>query len=129
MPKNSSNSLKTSWINSPQADSIHKFVECASQLNPLLVVLFGSLSIGEYTQYSDADVLVIFEQPADWLEVYTCSDGIVQPVVKTWKEVNGQVERNEPFYMQIINEGLVLWDAENYWLEITKKAQVNIPVL
>jgi len=59
------------------------FVEQVRRLDPLLVLIFGSVVTGEFTQYSDGDVLVAFGHPVEWETVYACSDGVVQPVVKT----------------------------------------------
>jgi len=47
----------------------------------LAVILFGSLATGEFTQHSDADVAVIFATPVDWMKLYRCSSGRVQPLV------------------------------------------------
>jgi len=75
------------------------------------VLLFGSAATGEFTQHSDADVLVVFEQPVSWEAVYACSDGIVQPIVKTWREVEANVRAGEPFYCEIAEDAQVLFDA------------------
>jgi hypothetical protein len=89
---------------------VEHFVEQVRRLDPLLVVLFGSVATGEFTQYSDADVLVIFEHPVEWEQVYACSDGIVQPMVKTWAELTGQIDTGEPFFCEIVEEGQPLFD-------------------
>jgi predicted nucleotidyltransferase len=78
------------------------------------VLLFGSLAANDYTQYSDADVLVVFERPVDWLEVYAGSDGIVQPVVKSWEVLVEDVRQAEPFYLQMLREGITLFDKGGY---------------
>jgi len=81
------------------------------QLRPALVLLFGSVATGEFTQHSDADVLVVFQQPVSWEAVYACSDGIVQPVVKTWSELEAKLKAGEPFYCEIAEDAQVLFDA------------------
>jgi len=90
---------------------VERFIEKVRRLDPLLVLLFGSVATGEFTQYSDADVLVLFERPVDWETVYACSDGVVQPVVKTRDELAAQIAAGEPFFCEIVEEGQVLFDA------------------
>ncbi|HUX75322.1 MAG TPA: nucleotidyltransferase domain-containing protein [Anaerolineae bacterium] len=90
---------------------MERFIEKVRRLDPLLVLLFGSVATGEFTQYSDADVLVLFERPVDWETVYACSDGVVQPVVKTRDELAAQIAAGEPFFCEIVEEGQVLFDA------------------
>jgi predicted nucleotidyltransferase len=90
---------------------VERFVERVRQLDPVLLLLFGSAATGDYTQYSDADVLAVFERPVAWDDVYACSDGVVQPVVRTLDELVVQVSTGEPFYHEIVEEGVVLFDA------------------
>lgn len=91
---------------------MERFLEGVRQLDPLLVVLFGSLATGDYTPSSDADMLVVLRRPVEWETVYACSDGVVQPVVTTWEELIAQLEAGEPFFHEVIAEGIVLLDAE-----------------
>lgn len=111
MPQRSSRSSKTTWLDYPHRASIERFVERVKRLDPLLVLLFGSVAAGDFTQYSDADVLVVFEQAVDWDTVYACSDGIVQPVVKTLDELLAQIAAGEPFFCEIVEQGQVLFDS------------------
>ncbi len=111
MPRKSSNSSRTTWDDYPHRTSVARFVERVRQFDPLLVLLFGSVVTGEFTQYSDADVLVVFEHAVDWDTVYACSDGIVQPVVKTLDELTAQITAGEPFFCEIIEQGQTLFDA------------------
>jgi len=96
------------------------FVEQVRRLDPLLVLLFGSVATGEFTQYSDADVLIVFEHPVDWETVYACSDGIVQPVVKTRDELTAQVAAGTPFLCETIEEGQVLFDADGVYEQLCR---------
>lgn len=107
-----SDSSSNNWHNAPQGASVERFLERVRQLDPLLVILFGSLATGDYTSSSDADVLVVLRQPVAWETVYACSDGIVQPVVATWEELLAQLDSGEPFFHEVITEGTVLIDAE-----------------
>jgi len=112
MAQKSSNSSRVTWHNYPRWPSVELFVEQVRRLDPLLVLLFGSLTTGEFTQYSDADVLVVFERPMDWDTVYTCSDGVVQPVIKTRDELIAQIAAGEPFLCEIVEDGHALFDAD-----------------
>lgn len=88
------------------------FVKGVKALDPSLVLLFGSVATGEYTQRSDADVLAVFDRPVDWLEVYTYSQGMVQPIVRTISEIERLVRDGEPFYIQAFLEGSLLHGDE-----------------
>jgi predicted nucleotidyltransferase len=115
MAYRSLNSSRAVWRDYPHWPSVEHFVEQIRRLDPLLVLLFGSVVTGEFTQYSDADVLVIFEHPVDWQMVYACSDGIVQPIVKTWDEMVAHLAAGEPFICEIIEDGQVLFGADSVY--------------
>ena len=121
MAQRSSNSLRATWRDYPHRSSVERFVEKVRQLDPLLVLLFGSVATGEFTQYSDADVLVVCERPADWETVYACSDGVVQPVVKTRDELAAQIAAGEPFFCEIVEEGQVLFDAGGVYVWLCRR--------
>ena len=107
----------------PHWRSVEDFVEGVRALNPALVLLFGSLARGEFTQYSDADVLLVFDEPTDWLDVYRHSDGWVQPLVKTWQEIQGQLAQGEPFWCEVVADGIVLYDSNGAHRRIKHLAQ------
>lgn len=110
--------------NYPHWPSVEHFVANVSQLRPVLVLLFGSVAMGEFTQHSDADVLVVFTEPTSWEAVYACSDGIVQPLVKTWSELEAHIKAGEPFYCEIIEDGQVLFDASDFCDQLRRLAEV-----
>ncbi|MGC8779613.1 MAG: nucleotidyltransferase domain-containing protein [Anaerolineae bacterium] len=111
--------------NYPHWPSVERFVAQVRQLEPLLVLLFGSVATGEFTQYSDADVLVIFQQSVPWEMVYACSDGFVQPVVKTWREIEAKVRSGEPFYCEIAEDALVLFDAGGVYEQLQRLTTIS----
>lgn len=115
MAQRSSNLSRATWRDYPRWPSVERFVERVRRLDPLLVLVFGSVVTGEFTQYSDADVLVVFERPVSWDAVYACSDGIVQPVVKTRDELVAQIASGEPFLCEVIEEGKVLFNADGVY--------------
>ncbi|MCS7282047.1 MAG: nucleotidyltransferase domain-containing protein [Anaerolineae bacterium] len=125
MPEPSFSSFGNTWPDVPQRASVERFLQQVRRLDPLLMVLFGSLATGDYTQYSDADVLVVFPKPVDWETVYACSDGVVQPVVVTWEELVARLEAGEPFFHEILAEGIPLLQAsDTLWGELTHRAAV-----
>ena len=105
-------SSKTTWAEYPYWPEVQRFMEGILRLKPVLVVLFGSVARGDFTQESDADVLVIFERPVDWATVYAYSQGMVQPLVKTVDEVLAQIRQGEPFFIEVVEEGKVLYEAD-----------------
>ncbi len=120
MAQRSSNSSRVTWHDYPHKSSVERFVEEVRRLDPLLVLLFGSVATGEFTQYSDADVLVVFEHPVNWETVYACSDGVVQPVVKAQDELAAQIAAGEPFFCEIVEEGQVLFDAGSVYARLRR---------
>jgi len=93
-----------------------------------LVILFGSVATGDFTQKSDADVLVVFNEPTEWLKVYAHSDGWVQPVVKTLAEVSDLLMTATPFFCQITEDGIVLRDRDgsyDYLRDLVKEAKTR----
>lgn len=123
MPKPFSSSCGRTWPDVPQRRSVERFLEGIRRLDPLLVVLFGSLATGNHTQHSDADVLVVFREPVEWEAVYAFSDGVVQPVVVTWEELLLRLAEGEPFFHEILAEGIPLLQADDaLWDELTRRA-------
>jgi len=124
MGRPSSSLSSKTWRDAPQWESVERFVENVRPLNPRLVLLFGSLAKGDFTQHSDADVLVVLEQPVDWETVYRCSDGVVQPVVVTWEEAIARIEEGEPFFHEILTEGEVLIDRGGAFRQLRQRSAI-----
>lgn len=112
MRSRSSPSCEPTCKRYPHWSSVENFVAATRRFDPLAVVLFGSVARGDFTQYSDADVLVVVPHPVDWLEVYQHSDGWVQPLVKTYNEFLRGLEEPLPFFIEIVEDGIVLWEQE-----------------
>lgn len=115
MASDSSNSSKSTYRDYPHIASIESFLAGIEPLQPVLVILFGSVATGDFTQKSDADMLVVFDEPTEWQKVYAHSDGWVQPVVKTLAEVSDLVMTATPFFCQIIEDGIVLRDRDGFY--------------
>jgi len=92
----------------PHVDELKQFVESVSDLKPLAVILFGSLATGEFTQHSDADVAVIFATPIDWMSVYRCSSGRIQPLVYTAEQFVQMINKANGLALEICHDGWTL---------------------
>ncbi len=123
MAGDSSNSLRSTYRDYPHIASIESFLAGIEPLQPALVILFGSVATGDFTQKSDADVLVVFDEPVEWQEVYAHSDGWVQPVVKTLAEVSDLLMAATPFFCQIIEDGVVLRDRDGLYNHLRDLAE------
>jgi len=86
----------------------------------LLVLLFGSLATGEFTQNSDADILVLFEEQQDWSKVYKFSTGIVQPIVKSRREMLNGIREGSTFLIEMVEDGIPLLDAGQVYAELER---------
>lgn len=115
--------LKARLSNYPNLHKLERYLRELEIEGPLLVILFGSLVRGEYTQFSDMDVLVIFDRLPDWKErfriVYRHSDGSVQPFAYTWEEILHMLEAGNTFIFEAIEEGAPVWDKGGYWQRLT----------
>jgi hypothetical protein len=89
----------------------------------LLVVLFGSVARGEFTRDSDADVLVVFDRPVDWETVYADREGAVHPVIKTLEQVEEQIREGEPFFVEMIEDGIPLYDSDGLYQRLSRAVQ------
>ena len=107
--------MKATYRDNPYLDEPTAFVKGVEALGPQLVLLFGSVATGEFTQRNDTNVLVIFDQPTDWLDVYQYSQGIVQPIVRTVVDVENLIRAGEPFYIQAFLKGVFLAGDEQIY--------------
>lgn len=85
------------------------------------VILYGSYAEDRETSYSDIDILVIIKRDiANWrdkrrLEVFlrreTLSIGQISPKIMTPGELLSSVENYNPFTLNIISNGKILYDT------------------
>ena len=108
--------------NYPRAREVRVFLRKVRRLKPVLIILFGSVARGNFKEDSDADVLILFERPLRWAQVYSLGMGVVQPVVKTMDEFSALLEEGEPFAFEILEDGVLLYDADGYHARFTKQA-------
>ena len=88
------------------------------------IVLFGSVARGEYTIYSDIDLLVIVSEEhssfKDRLYEYSkYSDGWVEALVYTTREVDEMFRNFNPIILDALYYGLVIYD-KGFWKTLTK---------
>lgn len=103
------NDLKKLFPSYPKLKEVEEFVRGVVQdLDPLLIIMFGALPRGDYTYNSDVDVLLIMDQPITWNEIYAYGGGVVQPISKTRDDFTQQLKRGNPFFIQIMEEGVIL---------------------
>ncbi len=98
----------------PHLNELENFLIGIKQEDPEFIMLFGSLTRGDYTQFSDIDVLCVFNQdfktPKErFLKAYKHSDGLVQTKTLKLEEFKKELERGNPFLHKIIAEGLILF--------------------
>jgi len=109
---NSLDSLKARFPNYPRWDSVERFLQKVSAFQPLLVLLFGSLAKGDFTQYSDADVLLLVKESVNWAEVYPLGEGVVWPVVWTVGDFEKALQEGNTFLVEALEDGISLAGSE-----------------
>lgn len=123
---------KQSWdslgLNSERyayAAAVGRFVARAAQeLQPLALILFGSLARGDYHRRSDADFCVILaEAPPKPLAAYTrvvaCDPtGVVQPVVYGREQFLQMLHQANGLALEVTADGVFLAGSEAVYQEI-----------
>ena len=88
---------------------------------PQKVILFGSYAYGEPDQHSDLDLLIVKDTAKTPFRRRVEVGRIVQdrsrrtpiqPLVITPQELEEQIQRREPFVLEIVKKGEVLYDEE-----------------
>jgi len=97
--------------------------EVVRKLNPDLVLLFGSFATGDINEGSDVDILVV----ADFKELFL--DRIrtlmdlntfkipIEPVGYTPEEFTHMKNRKNPFIMEVLEKGKVMYKSSNFALK------------
>jgi predicted nucleotidyltransferase len=113
---------KATFQRYPHRDSIENFVARISAERPLLLILFGSVATGDFTESSDADVLVVLRDRKEWSVVYAHSDGIVQPVVMALPDLRKRIETGDSLVHEILRDGILLEGDELLWRDLLSEA-------
>ncbi|HEA71162.1 hypothetical protein LCGC14_0779610 [marine sediment metagenome] len=105
--------LKKKLPRYPHLSELEIFVMRIKKEDPEFIMLYGSLARGNYTQFSDIDVLCVFNQefktPRErFLKAYRCSDGLVQTKTYSLTEFQKNIENGNSFLLKIIAEGFIL---------------------
>jgi len=105
--------LKDRFPNYPHLKEVEIFVRnIVRDMDPLCIIMFGALPRGDYTHNSDVDVLLVFDQPVTWNEVFAYGNGVVQPISKVKEDFVAQLEKGNAFFIQIMEEGIILYSKE-----------------
>ncbi len=115
----------------PHLDELKTFINRIDKETLKLILLYGSLAKGTYTQYSDIDVLCVYDQEFNdlrerFLISYKYSEGLVQPKNISYEEFKKGLMEGNPFLHSILQDGIILFnkipeDALEMWLEQGKK--------
>jgi hypothetical protein len=123
------NSLAPNFRRYAHTEAVGRFIERAGQeLQPLALILFGSLAKGDYHQRSDADFCVILpEPPCSPFEGYdlvvACDPtGVVQPVVYGPEQFQQMVRQANGLALEVMADGLFLAGDEAFRREIEQVA-------
>lgn len=120
MPRRSSRLSKKTFHSYPDYREIIKFTQRVQLRKPYLVVLFGSVARGNFRPDSDADVLVVFDKPDQLEMVYEDCEGAVHPVVKTLDQMEQFIREGEPFYIEMIEDGIPLYDSDGAFKKLSQ---------
>jgi len=119
--------LSIRFPNYPHLASVEEFVRnIIKEMDPILIIMFGALPRGDYTHNSDVDVLLVFDKIVTWNEVFAFGKGIVQPISKTKEDFISQLEKGNAFFIQIMEEGIILHTRENVLEEFKNVAASTI---
>jgi predicted nucleotidyltransferase len=107
--------LKKKLKRYPHLNELKTFMNRIEKDNNLkLVLLYGSLAKGSYTQHSDIDVLCVFDKKFNnteerFLASYKYSDGLVQPKNLSYQEFKHSLRKGNSFLYSICKDGFILY--------------------
>jgi len=97
---------------------LQKLLRCLEPYAPQKVILFGSYARGDYHAGSDVDLLIIKDTDRPFLErsaeIWQCYSGalLIEPLVYTPREFETMVAHENPFIMQILREGMTIYESQ-----------------
>lgn len=126
--------LKKKLQRYPHLGELERFLEKIDKEYLKIILLYGSLSKGRFTQYSDTDVLCVFDYSFSnmkerFMISYKYSDGLVQPKNISLKELKQGLLEGNSFLHSVFAEGLLLYntipkDELEKWIEKGKNKQI-----
>lgn len=129
MRKRSWSSLAASFEDYAHVEAVGRFVARATrELQPLALVLFGSLARGDYHQRSDADFCVVLAEPPrspfeGYDRVVACDpSGVVQPLVYGPDQFRQMVRQANGLALEVMADGLFLAGDEAFRQELEQLA-------
>jgi len=93
-------------------------VESLKPYGPRKVILFGSCATGDVNAHSDIDLCIIKNTPKRFLDriaevkEYMHSSFAVEPLVYTEEEFGRMRDEGNPFVMEILRTGKMLYEQE-----------------
>ena len=98
----------------PHLNELKSFVERIDKENLKLLMLYGSLAKGSYTQNSDIDILCVYDKhfatmKERFLVSYKFSEGIVQTKTISYRELEEGLQEGDSFLLGIFNHGIILF--------------------
>jgi len=127
MQKVSFPTLKKKLKRYPHLNELKRFMKRIEKEDLKLILLYGSLVKGSYTQHSDIDVLCVFDREFNdfkqrFLASYKYSDGLVQPKNLSFTEFKKSLRGGNSFLYSICKDGLILYskipmETLNKWLK------------
>jgi len=94
--------------------------EVVRKLSPDLVILFGSFATGDINEGSDVDILVVADFKESFLDrIRTLMDLNtfkipIEPVGYTPEEFNEMKNRRNPFIMEVLEKGKVMYKSSSF---------------
>ncbi|MBD3227165.1 MAG: hypothetical protein GF329_03170, partial [Candidatus Lokiarchaeota archaeon] len=119
----------------PHLNRIESFIDKILFADIKLLLLYGSLVKGNYTQYINIDILYIFvndfASPKErFMTAYRHSEDIIQPKSLSHREFKKEILNGNPFLHSIIEYGIILYseisedDLKNWIRQGKKKLNV-----
>ena len=123
--------LKKKLKRYPHLNELQTFINRIEKETLKFILLYGSLAKGTYTQYSDIDVLCVYDQEFHdlrerFLISYKYSEGLVQPKNISYEEFKKGLMEGNPFLHSILQDGIIIFnkipeDNLEKWIEQGKK--------
>lgn len=128
--------LKNKLRRYPHLNKIKLFVDRIEKDTLKFILLYGSLAKGTYTQYSDIDVLCIFNRKFSnlrerFLVSYKYSEGLIQTKTLSYDEFKDSIIQGNSFLHSILQKGIILYNKipedtlQNWIVEGKKKLNVK----
>ncbi|MGF3573219.1 MAG: nucleotidyltransferase domain-containing protein [Candidatus Bathyarchaeia archaeon] len=99
-------------------EKINAYVDkVIKQLNPHLVILFGSFATGEINEGSDVDIIVVADFKEDFLDrigtlMKLNTFGIpIEPIGYTLEEFEEMKRLGNPFILEVLEKGKILYKS------------------